>query len=544
MLDTVSSKTPESDSFPIVEDEAELFWTARLSLRARILAVNVFAIAVLAGGFFYLDNYRNTLLISRQADDERQVAAAVRAYDLVPEAMRADLLTEIAQLNGFRVRVYGENGIKLIDTFSFNEPTYELRDPDKEPWKRHVARFLDRSVDTIVRAPRRERFVEPDNDILSAWEEASLAAETAEPVTRARYAPDRTFMLSAAAKAPQSGHVMLITRNARTITAIVRDQRLALGIIIACVLIVSVLLSLFLARTIVKPLTLLASAANRVRLGRERDVEVPRLPERGDEIGQLARALSDMTEALRKRIDATESFAADVSHEIKNPLASLRSALEGLERVKDPKLRKQLHDIACSDVLRLDRLITDISEASRVDAQLARTRFEPIDMGEVIDQLLKTREERDLNHGREIAFARPRKGVAVVMGEGTRLARVIDNLLDNAVSFSPEKGLVEIVATRDRNQVIIRIMDNGPGVPESQREAIFRRFHSYRDEGEAFGQHSGLGLAIARSIIEGHEGQLIATDRPDGARGAHFCISLPAIFAQKPIIGSGLKDEP
>ncbi|MEO1044803.1 MAG: stimulus-sensing domain-containing protein [Pseudomonadota bacterium] len=542
VLDTVSSKTPEgeqarSSHFPLVDDEAELFWTARLSLRARILAVNVFAVAVLAGSFFYLDNYRNTLLISRQDDDRRQIAAAVRAYDQVPQDRRADLLTDIATVNGFRVRVYDQSGSKLIDSFALAEPTYRLRDPDQEPWKRHVARFLDRSIDTIVRAPRLERFAEPENDNLSAWTEATRAAETGQPTTMARYAPDRTYMLSAAASAPNSGHVMLITRNARAITAIVRDERLVLGIIIAFVLIVSVLLSLFLARTIVKPMTLLAKAANRVQLGRERDIEVPRLPERGDEIGQLARALSDMTQALRQRIDATESFAADVSHELKNPIASLRSALEGLERVEDPALRKQLHDIACSDVLRLDRLITDISEASRVDAQLARTRFTPIDMGEMIDQLLTAREERNLNHGCQIAFARPRKGVAVVMGEGTRLARVIDNLLDNAISFSPEKGLVEIVATRDHNQVIIRIMDNGPGVPESQREAIFRRFHSYRDEDEAFGQHSGLGLAIARSIIEAHQGRVIATDRRDGEQGAHFCITLPAFIESPAIIG-------
>lgn len=540
--DTASLKTPESESkqsagYDQTGSEAELFWTSRLSLRARILAVNVFALAVLAGSFFYLDNYRSSLLITRQADDQRQIAAAARAYDRIPADERQAFLRDIATLNQLRIRVYADDGAKLLDSFIIDKPAYILRDPTKEPWKRHIARFLDRSIDTIVRAPKRDVFIEPEVDTLFAWDEAREALQTGQPISSARYALDRTFMLSAAAKAPKSGHVLLVTRNARNITATVRDQRLALGIIIACVLIVSILLSLFLARTIVKPLALLANAANRVRLGRERDVEVPRLPWRGDEIGQLARALSDMTQALRQKIDATESFAADVSHEIKNPLASLRSALEGLERVEDPALRQQLIDIACSDVLRLDRLITDISEASRVEPQLTRIRFEPIDLGDMIDQLLQTREHRNLNQGREVAFGRPRKGVAMVMGEGTRLARVIDNLLDNAISFSPDNGLVEIVATLDRNSVIIRIMDSGPGVHESQREEIFRRFYSFRDENEAFGQHSGLGLAIARSIIEAHEGRIIASDRPDGAPGGHFCITLPAMTMTESIIG-------
>lgn len=526
------SSAGESDYQPSDAESADhddLFWTARLSLRARILAVNIFALAVLAGSFFYLDNYRSSLLVTRQTDDQRHIEATALAYKSIPRDQRSSFILEIARRDSSRIRVYGADGNKLMDSFTLAPPAYILRDPDAEPWRRHVARFLDRMIDTIVRAPERGLFAEPKIDTRSQWSEAEKAAETGASTSLARYAPDRTFMLSAAAQVAENGEVIMATRNARGITATVRDQRLVLGIIIAFVLLVSILLSLFLARTIVKPLALLAAAANRVRRGRDRDVEVPRLPNRGDEIGQLARALSDMTQTLRQRIDATESFAADVSHEIKNPLASLRSALEGLERVDDPALRQQLIDIASSDVLRLDRLITDISEASRVDAQLTRTRFVAIDMGEMIDSLLKTREERNLNHGRQIAFARPRKGSAVVMGEGTRLARVIDNLLDNAVSFSPEGGLIEIIATRDRNNAVIRILDCGPGVEESQREAIFRRFYSMRDESESFGKHSGLGLAIARSIIEAHQGSITADDRADGETGAQFQIILPAV---------------
>jgi len=292
----------------------------------------------------------------------------------------------------------------------------------------------------------------------------------------------------------------------------------------------SVLLSLFLARTIVDPLRRLARAAVLVRLGRARDVIVPRLPTRRDEIGTLARALSDMTQTLRERIDAGEHFAADVSHELKNPIASLRSAIEGLTRVTDPGQRSQLLTIAGEDVRRLDRLISDISEASRVDAELSRTRFERIDLGAMIEAMLNARAARrgTLADAPRIAFARPRKGAAVVMGDGHRLERAIDNVIDNALSFSPPGGLVCMSATVVDETVRIRIDDEGPGIAMTQREAIFRRFHSERPAAEAFGQHSGLGLAIARTIVEGHQGSIAALDREDGHSGASILISLPA----------------
>jgi len=271
----------------------------------------------------------------------------------------------------------------------------------------------------------------------------------------------------------------------------------------------------------------LALAAHRVRLGRAREVQVPRLPSRRDEIGTLARALSDMSMALRQRIDATEAFAADVTHELKNPLASLRSAVDSLGLVSDPSLQEQLVTVIRDDVARLDRLITDIAEASRVDAELARARFETIDLGTTIEGLIATREARGLNGDVRLAFARPHKGTAVVFGDGSRLARVVENLVDNAISFSPPGGLVQIAATRDGDDVIIRIEDEGPGVPVEAREAIFARFHSVRPESE-FGRHSGLGLAIAKAIVEGHNGTIGVSDRDNFPHGARFVIRLPA----------------
>jgi len=363
------------------------------------------------------------------------------------------------------------------------------------------------------------------------------ARRTGRPQAMNRYSPDRTFMISAAVPV-KDGTSLLATENARDITRTVRAERFRLGLVLGAAVLASVLLSLFLARTIVQPLQRLARAAVRVRLGRAREVTVPRLPERRDEIGMLARALSDMSHALRQRIDATDAFAADVSHELKNPIASLRSALDSLERVDRPDLRAQLMAIAQDDVRRLDRLVTDIAEASRVDAELSRTRFEPIDLGLLIEKMVIAREVRGVPRGVRLAFARPRKGVAVVLGEEGRLVRVLDNLIDNAVSFSPDKGLVRIIATVADDQVLVSVEDEGPGVPEPEREHIFRRFHSVRPEGEAFGKHSGLGLAIARSIVEGHQGRISIGDREDAQRGASFVVRLPMAVARDPGIVS------
>jgi two-component system sensor histidine kinase ChvG len=213
---------------------------------------------------------------------------------------------------------------------------------------------------------------------------------------------------------------------------------------------------------------------------------------------------------------------------LKNPLASLRSAVDGLERIEDPTLKGQLVDVIRQDVRRLDRLISDVGEAARTDAELARARFVPVDLGDVIGQLVSAWEARRETGNVRLAFARPRRASAIVMGEPGRLARAIDNIVDNAISFSPPGGLVEIAATHVGDEVRVRIDDEGPGVPKELREAIFNRFHSVRPGTESFGRHSGLGLAIARAIVQGHEGEINVTDRDDAPSGARFTIILKA----------------
>jgi two-component system sensor histidine kinase ChvG len=301
---------------------------------------------------------------------------------------------------------------------------------------------------------------------------------TRKPSTAVRNAPDLTPVISAAV--PLKAGILLATTNDRAFTRTIRSQRAFIAAAMALLVAISVLLSLFLARTIVRPLRRLAIAAHRVRLGRSREVNVPRLPKRTDEIGLLARAVSDMSQSLRHRIDNIEAFAADVTHELKNPLASLRSAVDGLDRVEDPELREKLKRIVREDVARLDRLIGDISEAARTDAELARARFEEVDLGPLIESIVHAWETRRETGDTRIAFARPRKDTAVVMGKPDRLARAINAIIDNAVSFSPPGGLVEVAVARVGDEVRIRIDDEGPGVPPEAREAIFNRFHSVR----------------------------------------------------------------
>jgi two-component system sensor histidine kinase ChvG len=233
-----------------------------------------------------------------------------------------------------------------------------------------------------------------------------------------------------------------------------------------------------------------------------------------------------MTHALRTRIDAIEAFAADVAHELKNPLASLRSAVESLGRVSQPEQRALLLDIVNDDVRRMDRLITDISDLSRVDARIGRIRFETVDVGQLITRLIQRRAER-LADPAAIAFARPADGTVLVHGDGGQLSRVIDNLLDNALSFTPAGGVVRIGATASHGLALIAVDDNGPGIPMHLREAVFDRFHSNRPENE-FGQHSGLGLAIARAIVEAHGGTIRVEDGPEG-RGTRMLVSVPII---------------
>lgn len=504
-----------------------LSWSRRLSLTSRILMVNVLPLVLLGGGVIYLDVYRKQLLEERfkLALVEAQIIAEALAG--ASNARQAALLIQLGKEQKLRLRIYDGRGRLEADSFALASPTFALADPTSDSDSQGFARSLDEGFDRLVGAPPLPQYREPAVDEAGAWPELERAREEGLTQIVLRHAPDRSHVINAAAPVGLRGETLLLTRNPVDIVESVRRARSLVSLAVLVALAVSTLLSLFLARTIVNPLRTLVQAAIRVRQGRDRQVEVPRLPERRDEIGLLARAISDMTAALRQRIDAVDSFAADVAHEIKNPLASLRNATETLGKVDDPALRAQLLEIARHDVRRIDRLVTDIADASRVDAELSRATFERIDIVALTRAIVGSREDRHQNAGHPIHIENAVETIAV-MGEPSRLERVIVNLLDNAVSFSPPSGEVLVRFDGNTEQVVMRVIDAGPGIPLERREQVFHRFHSLRPEEEGFGHHSGLGLAIARSIAEAHDGTLVATGRPDGQPGACLTLTLPA----------------
>lgn len=496
------------------------------SLTVRILAVNLIPLLVLALSLFFLDSYRRQLLDERYklARIEAQITAEALAGATV-ERQNA-LLVQIGKEQRMRLRMYDAAGVLIADSFALDAPSFTFDDPVAEPFLEDLARWTDSAVNFAVGAASAPPYVEHGAALADAWPELARARQQQLTQIELRRAPDGTPVINAAAPVGINGASLLTTRNATDITQSVRNARTNLMTIIFLALIVSIVLSLYLAATIIEPLRRLVRATVQVRAGRGREVEVPRMDERGDEIGLLARAVSDMTAALRHRIDAVESFAADVAHEIKNPLASLRSATESLPKVKEEALRTQLYDVAAHDVRRIDRLVTEISEASRIDAELSRATFEPVDLANLFTNVIAAKQARGETRDCTITVE-SRIASAMVMGVPLRLERVAENLLDNAVSFSPPGGKIEVVIGRVGARIAALVCDQGPGIPESEREKVFRRFHSLRPDEESFGNHSGLGLAIARTIAEAHDGTLsVSSESPLG--GACMSLELPA----------------
>ncbi|MGL6042503.1 MAG: HAMP domain-containing sensor histidine kinase, partial [Sandaracinobacteroides sp.] len=506
------------------------------SLVTRILIVNLVALLALAGALFYIEGFRSRLLETREQELLQQ--GEIMAQFLANQGLEKgrESILEMSSPRGTRIRVYDAQGALVADNWT--NPAvkqFQLVDPTTEGFRRESAILIDRTIDFLTSQAEFPALGIPAFDSRAAWPEAEAAARSGLPVTQARQTPNRLIVLQAAVPVEAPGvagmrPVVLLSVDTPDVLDLVRRERLASFLVFLAVLGFSLALSLYLARTIVVPLRQLALAAHRVRLGRQRDVVVPRLPHRRDEIGGLARALADMTAALRQRIDATEAFAADVAHELKNPLASLRSAVEALGSVKNEAGRKQLFGVIEEDVRRIDRLITDISAASRLDAELSRTRLQPVDVGRLVGGLVAARTAAGPLKGgiRMVADLAP-PGHSMVQADPDRLAQVINNMVDNALTFSPDGGLIEVVVLRAGQAVEIRVIDEGPGVHPVVRDAIFDRFYSERTEGQNYGQHSGLGLSIARAIVEALDGQILVEDRADGTQGAAFRVILPAI---------------
>jgi two-component system sensor histidine kinase ChvG len=230
-------------------------------------------------------------------------------------------------------------------------------------------------------------------------------------------------------------------------------------------------------------------------------------------------------------MEAIETFAADVAHEIKNPLTSLRSAVETAAIVKDPAQREKLLSIIQDDVKRMDRLISDISSASRLDAELARAQMAPVDAGKLLAALVQIHEATGRADAPKLSLTVAGGAPLMVNGLEVRLGQVFQNLIANAFSFSPPNSVVRLSARRDGATIVIDVEDEGPGIPEENLDNIFERFYTQRPESEAFGTHSGLGLSISRQIVEAHRGTIVASNRPGPAGksgGACFTVRLPA----------------
>jgi two-component system, OmpR family, sensor histidine kinase ChvG len=509
---------PDTDSLkPDPPQAGGKDWSRRRSLTSRILVVNIVPLALLAGSFFFLDGFRDRLISERliQANNEaRLIAQAIGRED---EGGLAQLIDRMGKGDKVRIRVTDASGTVIADNW-LNGRSFELRDPASERWQRKVAFRIDEAIDWLVGAEIPRLFIAYEGALPPMPDGAHLSL-----------APDRTHMVEAQAVVPSiAGHKVVTLRNARDIRRFVRAERTNLAYMLALISGLSILLSLFLARTIVGPLRSLAEAAQAVRFGQAREVQIPLLPSRDDDIGQLARAMSDMTHALRTRMDAVEAFAADVAHELKNPLASLASALQSLRGVKKAEHKAQLEEIVEGDIRRLDRLITDISDLSRVDAHMARTRFQRFDAGVIVQALVHSWTERKTAKKIKISFNASEKEKLTLRGDADQLSRAIDNLIGNALSFSPDQGTILVSARKESGQIILTVEDEGPGIPASARNSIFERFHSDRPA-EEFGQYSGLGLSIAKTIVEAHGGTIKVQDRPDSARGACFVISLPSV---------------
>jgi len=317
----------------------------------------------------------------------------------------------------------------------------------------------------------------------------------------------------------------VVTSEIGGIDDLVSEARLAILPFFGLAIAAAILSSLLLTAAIAQPIRQLAFASDKVRegitaAGRAR---IPDFSDRKDEIGELSKALRSMTQAIYARIEAIESFAADVSHELKNPLTSIRSATETLEIAKKPEAREKLMGVIKKDVARMDRLITDISNASRLDAELAREARDAIDIRRLITDIVDMYRATIKDGEASVEFD-PSGAPIYLFGNASALGQVFRNLIDNARSFSPDGGQVFVSVLEDEEHIFVAVEDQGPGIPEDALDKIFTRFYTKRPAGSAFGNNSGLGLAISRQIVNAHGGDVQAENRPEG--GARFIVEL------------------
>jgi two-component system sensor histidine kinase ChvG len=518
----------------------------------RILAINLLALGILVAGLLYLGEYRRNLIATELAALRTQAAmisaalgeGAVETTGPLGQHFVREIGMRIVRrmvaANGSRARIFDISGVLVADSNQLRGPRGVVEVEELAPPVSGMMGWIIGAYETIAGrlAPDDDIPVYLENAVQWAGDYGEVArALKGEPSAMLRAARPRGLILSAAMPVQRYKKVLgalMLSKGSREIDAALFDVRLAILNVFAVALGITILLSVYLAGTIARPIRRLAAAAEQVRQGMSRQHVIPDMAGRDDEVGDLARTLSQMTEAMWQRMDAIEAFAADVAHEIKNPLTSLRSAVETAARIQDAEQQRNLMTIIQEDVQRLDRLISDISDASRLDAELSRAESGLVDLTPMLSTLADldqaTRGDDDPDMELDLGDDRP----FTVEGVEGRLVQVLRNLFANARSFSPPNAAITVRGRRDDGWVRIEVDDDGPGIPDGKEDAIFDRFYSQRPESEKFGTHSGLGLSISRQIIEAHGGTLRAENRrrPDGAViGARFVLRLPAADA-------------
>lgn len=519
-------------------------------LTRRILLINLAAPLSLVLAFLYLDQFRLGLIDTRLnalsyeagliagALGESAISPHELAPVLDPELSR-QLLRRLSTQSSARARLFSSGGELIADSNLLlaagrGVVTRQLPPPETEkPWDQVLFQIYDRINAAFMTTLDLPRYAEFPFAHANDYPEAK-AALRGDSDTALRDLGDGRMLLSVAVPVQGLRQVvgaLMLSVDSQEIDTRVREERLGVLKFFAVVLGFTILASLYLAGAIVRPIHRLAEAADRIRdaKGRIAHLQIPDFSARRDEIGDLSTALGAMTQALAQRLDAIERFAADVAHEVKNPLTSLRSAMETFIRIRDEEKRARLLEVMQDDVKRMDRLITDISEASRLDAELARSEETPVDIRAMLQSVIDSYTDRLDADGPRLQFEiADGRGPFMAPGIKERLGQVVRNLLDNAISFSPPGSTITVALWREPRHVVFRISDEGPGIPPENLVSIFERFYTERPQGEAFGKHSGLGLSIARQIVQSLGGEIWAENRTDRPTGASFVVRLRA----------------
>ena len=536
------------------------------SLTRRIIVLNLAGLLVLVVGILYLNQWRAGLIDARVQSLRVQgeiIAAAIAAsatvdsdvisvnpdrlielqagnvsplsyfdpsleFPISPERV-APLLRNLITPTRTRARIYDQQGLLILDSDNILRAGEVIRQQIDTSKTQHFF-LLDWWNALIAWAPgdNFSKYQEYGADEGTRYPEVASALQGA-PADFVRVDEHNQLVVSVAVPVQRLRAVVgaiLLSTAPGDIDSVVAQERWSILRIALIAAGVQIALSLLLAGTIAGPMRRLSAAAERVQTAGNARAEIPDLTDRPDEIGHLSGALRRMTDALYNRIEAIERFAADVAHELKNPLTSLRSAVETLPLAKKPEDRERLNDIIQHDVKRLDRLITDISSASRLDAELARESAELVDVEKLAEAMVGI--QKDVAAGRQVNVVmgkRLGRGSTVITGHESRLAQVLANLIDNAVSFSPVDGTVTVTVSTETDMIVVTVMDEGPGITGDVGR-IFQRFYTDRPETESFGNHSGLGLSISKQIVDAHKGTIRAQNRTDRS-GALFTVSLP-----------------